>query len=257
MSDGVVGRFARWSQRKHAARQSGRGRAAPMPLADDNVAGEQAAIEGAGDAPAVDGLRQPTADQGSAPPSQESASQAPADGDQAREDIVASLTPVEELTAESDYTQFLADGVPQALRNAALRKLWASDPVFAVLDGLNDYDEDFNLTDRIISAADTNYKVGRGFLDDAEPEPEDREPRPETAEPSEPAQVADGNPEASDPAAGSEREVATGDGESGPPVDEPNIEVAAGGSDAGGDDGAVGVLGKKSQASNDDPPEPA
>jgi hypothetical protein len=37
----------------------------------------------------------------------------------------------------------MREGVPEALRNRALRKLWLSDPVLANLDGLNDYDEDF------------------------------------------------------------------------------------------------------------------
>jgi hypothetical protein len=49
-----------------------------------------------------------------------------------------------------------------------LRKLWLSDPIFANLDGLNDYDENFNLIDKIIAAADTNYKVGRGMLSQEE-----------------------------------------------------------------------------------------
>ncbi len=87
------------------------------------------------------------------------------------------LTPIEELDAQSDYTQFLADGVPEAVTRAALRKLWLSDPVLANLDGLNDYDENFNLIDRLITAADTNYKVGKGMLgeDDVEEPPTEDE----------------------------------------------------------------------------------
>lgn len=85
------------------------------------------------------------------------------DGADAAETERPPLTPIEDLNADSDYTQFLADGVPEALTRAALRKLWLSDPVLANLDGLNDYDENFNLIDKIITAADTNYKVGRGM----------------------------------------------------------------------------------------------
>jgi hypothetical protein len=81
---------------------------------------------------------------------------------------VPPLPPIEELDADSDYTQFLAKGVPEALTRAALRKLWLSDPVFANLDGLNDYDENFNLIDKLITAADTNYKVGRGMVTEEE-----------------------------------------------------------------------------------------
>ena len=56
--------------------------------------------------------------------------------------------------------------VPEALRRAALRKLWKSDPILANLDGLNDYDEDYNLVDTAITAAQTAYKVGKGYLDE-------------------------------------------------------------------------------------------
>ncbi len=72
------------------------------------------------------------------------------------------LPPLEELDADSDYTPFLAEGVPEALARAALRKLWLSDPVFANLDGLNDYDEDFNLIDKVIAVADANDTSARG-----------------------------------------------------------------------------------------------
>jgi len=53
------------------------------------------------------------------------------------------LPDIESLDKDSDYTAFLREGVPDALRRMALRKLWLSDPVLANLDGLNDYDEDF------------------------------------------------------------------------------------------------------------------
>ncbi len=55
------------------------------------------------------------------------------------------LPDVDTLDKDSDYTGFLSEGVPEALRNRALRKLWLSDPVLANLDGLNDYDEDFTV----------------------------------------------------------------------------------------------------------------
>jgi hypothetical protein len=43
-------------------------------------------------------------------------------------DEIAALPPVAELTAESDITLFLCRGVPEPLRNAALRRMWALDP---------------------------------------------------------------------------------------------------------------------------------
>ncbi|HEU5017458.1 MAG TPA: DUF3306 domain-containing protein [Pseudolabrys sp.] len=83
-------------------------------------------------------------------------------------DETPAVPPIEELTAQSDYTAFLGEKVPEHLRRAALRKLWSSDPVFANLDGLNHYDEDYNLVDTTISAAQTAYRVGRGYLEEIE-----------------------------------------------------------------------------------------
>lgn len=58
--------------------------------------------------------------------------------------IPPDLPDIDSLDKDSDYAVFLKDGVPEALTRLALRKLWRSDPVLAVLDGLNDYDEDYN-----------------------------------------------------------------------------------------------------------------
>ena len=46
------------------------------------------------------------------------------------------------------------------MTRAALRKLWLSDPVFANLDGLNDYDEDFNVVDTLLSALESDTTRG-------------------------------------------------------------------------------------------------
>jgi hypothetical protein len=64
----------------------------------------------------------------------------------------SSLPPVESLDKESDFTPFLAEGVPENLARAALRKLWQSDPQLANLDGLNDYDEDYSIVSEAVSA---------------------------------------------------------------------------------------------------------
>ena len=69
------------------------------------------------------------------------------------EEIVASLPDIESLDKDSDFTGFLQAGVPEELKNLALRKLWLSDPVLANVDGLNDYDEDFNVIDKVIEIA--------------------------------------------------------------------------------------------------------
>ncbi len=68
----------------------------------------------------------------------------PATGDEAADlGPPPDLPDIDSLDKDSDFTPFMADGVPEELKRLALRKLWVSDPVLANLDGLNDYDEDF------------------------------------------------------------------------------------------------------------------
>lgn len=76
----------------------------------------------------------------------------------------------EKLDFESDYTTFMEKDVPDDVRNLALRKLWASNPVLTFMDGLDDYCEDY--TDAAVcmpaGTMKTAYKFGRGFLNDEE-----------------------------------------------------------------------------------------
>lgn len=53
------------------------------------------------------------------------------------------LPPIEELTAESDFSGFMHPKVDPALRRAALQKLF-SDPHFNVMDGLDTYIDDYS-----------------------------------------------------------------------------------------------------------------
>lgn len=57
---------------------------------------------------------------------------------------VSTLTPLEALTSDSDFTQFLQKGVPEALRSAALRKMWVLDPILSAPDRFAEYAWDFN-----------------------------------------------------------------------------------------------------------------
>jgi len=100
------GFLARWSQRKQEAKQ---------PERDARVADVDAAA-------------------GSAPEAE-----APQEFD------LSSLPSLDELTPETDITTFLRKGVPEHLRNAALRKSWALDP--AIRNYVNpalDYAYDWN-----------------------------------------------------------------------------------------------------------------
>ncbi|MBA2398354.1 MAG: DUF3306 domain-containing protein [Bradyrhizobium sp.] len=83
------GFLARWSQRKQEAKQPER----EAPVADAEIAA----------APATEAEATPEFD-------------------------LSSLPSLDELTSETDITAFLRKGVPEHLRNAALRKSWALDP---------------------------------------------------------------------------------------------------------------------------------
>ncbi len=103
------GSLSRWSRRKRAVGASPAvGAQAEQPAAPPPLEGERTKA------------------------TSESAVQAPAD-----------LPDIETLDKDSDFTVFLENGVPEELKTLALRKLWRSDPVFAHIDGLDDYDEDF------------------------------------------------------------------------------------------------------------------
>lgn len=102
------GFLARWSQRKQEAKQ-------PEPKPDAPVADPGLPAEPV------------------------------AAGDAGPEFDLSSLPKLEEMTATTDITAFLRKGVPEHLRNAALRKSWALDP--AIRDYVNpalDYAYDWN-----------------------------------------------------------------------------------------------------------------
>jgi putative acetyltransferase len=74
------------------------------------------------------------------------------------------------LDAKSDYSRFLAKGVPESIKHKALRKLWVSDAVFTTPDPFQDYLGDY--TDAAVAVPagtlKTAYRIGKGFLSDAE-----------------------------------------------------------------------------------------
>lgn len=84
------------------------------------------------------------------------------------------LPPIETLGRDSDYTPFMRPDVPDALRNAALRRLWQSDPVFANLDGLVDYAEDFGAAFKVGGVVATVYRVLQGMPGSGPDEPRAR-----------------------------------------------------------------------------------
>ena len=170
MSDEPNGTLSRWSQRKLAARRG---------AVIDEPPREKQPVAPAHETPPAAAGEQNSAAKATDPDTE-----------------IPELPPIDELTFESDYTGFLHKNVPEALRRAALRKLWVSDPVLANLDGLNDYCEDLNVIDTPITLAQTSYKVGRGYLDEIEEavsklEPEAAKVDPENAGEMEPKSSAE------------------------------------------------------------------
>lgn len=74
-----------------------------------------------------------------------------------------SLPDPDNIELGTDITGFMRKEIPELLRRRALRSLWKSNPVLAVLDGLNDYDEDFTDAASAGNIVKTLYKVGQGF----------------------------------------------------------------------------------------------
>ena len=164
MSDEPAGFLTRWLRRKEAARM----REAAGP--EDAPSGpDPSAAAGAPPAPAPQGE------------SEEEASRR------------LGLPGIESLGAQSDYSVFMRDGVPEGLQRKALRKLWQSDPVLANLDGLDVYHEDYTDAATVVPDLKTLYRVGLGYLTDEEVAPP---AAPETAGSAAAAEAATKDPEA-------------------------------------------------------------
>ena len=131
-TQGRGGNFlGRWSERKVQARQADLPVNAPVKPAEPIKPVELASPDA--DAPhAPDG--QPLATAGA-----ELQPGSPARSPQ------PTLEDVAKLTADSDYSTFAARHVEPRVRNAAMRKLFAGDPHFNVMDGLDVYIDDYSV----------------------------------------------------------------------------------------------------------------
>ncbi len=72
----------------------------------------------------------------------------------------ADMPPLSSLGDEDDYSGFMSPGVSEALRKKALRQLFMS-AQFNVLDGLNDYDDDFTTFEALgdIVTSDMRHQI--------------------------------------------------------------------------------------------------
>ncbi|MCI0651213.1 MAG: DUF3306 domain-containing protein, partial [Planctomycetes bacterium] len=69
------------------------------------------------------------------------------------------LPPIESLGPDSDYTVFLKKGVPEALRIAALRKAWMSDPFIRDFRGPAEYAIDYTTPEFDLRPTDNVAKM--------------------------------------------------------------------------------------------------
>lgn len=75
-----------------------------------------------------------------------------------------SLEEVQQLTTDSDYARFVAAGVDEGVKRAALKKLF-SDPHFNVMDGLDVYIDDYSVSEPIPQAMLRQLNHVKALLD--------------------------------------------------------------------------------------------
>ena len=80
------------------------------------------------------------------------------------EEEIAALPDPDKLEHGADFKPFLRPGVPQALRQRALRRIWRVNPAIGFLDGMNEYDLDYTDAATVVDNLKTAYQVGRGFI---------------------------------------------------------------------------------------------
>ena len=127
MTDNSGGFFSRWSQRKQAVK---------LGLAEEDISPNKAQDK-AQDKPqpsvqnsevSVANVKPESADPAAEPPK------------------LPTLSDVEQLTPDSDFSTFMTQGVSPEVRNAAMKKLF-TDPHYNVMDGLDIYIGDYNTPD--------------------------------------------------------------------------------------------------------------
>jgi hypothetical protein len=147
VSDG--GFLARWSRRKADARTGGEAAdAAPPAVHPESVAPDTATTSPASPPVAAEGARQ-----------------APAPA--------PTLADVAQLGRDADFARFVAPGVGDEVKRAAMKKLFA-DPRFNVMDGLDTYIEDYGRADPLPAAMLRQMAQARAlglFDDEQEPAP--------------------------------------------------------------------------------------
>jgi hypothetical protein len=148
MSDSFL---SRWSRRKREAREAEREPDGPAEAEEQRAGGEAG---------------------------QQAAEKVPAEPEEPAltPEEIAELPKLEELTAETDISVFLRKGVPEPLRNAALRRMWSLDPAIRDFVGeARDYGYDWNTPGGVPGAGellpgDDVTAMLRGVFGESEPQ---------------------------------------------------------------------------------------
>jgi hypothetical protein len=135
------GGLRRWARRKAEVKQ---GRGAAAPVIEDND----------GKAPTLSEPEGLTAGK---------------EGTAENQPVDPPLPDIESLTAESDFTGFMKEGVSPALRRLALRQLWASDPAFNVIDEMVEYGGDYTQAALMVEGMKSAWVAGRGYAKEEPP----------------------------------------------------------------------------------------
>jgi hypothetical protein len=143
MTENSGGFFSRWSQRKQAVK---------LGLAEEDISPNKAQDKAQDKAqPSVQNSEVSVANV--KPESADPAAEPPK---------LPTLSDVEQLTPDSDFSTFMTQGVSPEVRNAAMKKLF-TDPHYNVMDGLDIYIGDYNTPDPL-PAGMLAKMVGAQFL---------------------------------------------------------------------------------------------
>lgn len=156
--------LSRWARRKAAVRRG------DAPVADAPADAARAAdplTDPPAEAP-VDGRARDAAAVPSRQPTTTAATPAPIARAAPSTAPPPTLDDVVRLTKDSEFSRFVARDVDPDVRNAAMRKLFASDPHFNTMDGLDVYIDDFNLVEPLPRQVLRRMVVARtlGLIDD-------------------------------------------------------------------------------------------
>lgn len=128
-------------------------------------------------------LAEQTAEPDAAPAPPAAEHDAAADDDDDGFDLAA-LPPLDSLGRDSDYSPFLHAKVPAALRRAALRKAWTSDPKITGFKTFAEYDWDFNAPGYgALRATDDAAAFAKALFRHLDPPPADTPADGEEADP--------------------------------------------------------------------------